>query len=192
MISMHAVTQPRTSVIVSPAWLLWSGLGKVDYILKQTTESDSSEEEDEIDRIIAALSRWRRGKIARQAIREQSQITKCTRSKREKEQEPVLQAPLQQAVSNQGPKYVKVPYYLINLEQCKTTLGKYKENPDKVATLVERAMNSQNPDWADLNFMLDTLLDPIEKRMINKAITTSVEANIANGLLQGINVNQFK
>ncbi|RMC21012.1 hypothetical protein DUI87_01868 [Hirundo rustica rustica] len=71
--------------------------------------------------------------------------------------------------------YVEVPYSLIELEQWKTTVGKYKENPDKVATLVEWAINSQNPDWADLNSMLDTLLDPTERRMVNKAIITSVK-----------------
>ncbi|KAL2296694.1 hypothetical protein Nmel_016030 [Mimus melanotis] len=32
--------------------------------------------------------------------------------------------------------------------------------------------------------MLNTLLNPTERRMIYKAITTSVEASIANGLLQ--------
>ncbi|TRZ08531.1 hypothetical protein HGM15179_018578 [Zosterops borbonicus] len=33
--------------------------------------------------------------------------------------------------------------------------------------------------------MSDTVLDPTERRMVNKAITTSAEASIANGLLQG-------
>ncbi|KAL2308948.1 hypothetical protein Nmel_005121, partial [Mimus melanotis] len=90
-----------------------------------------------------------------------------------------------QAVSNQGPVYVKVPYSLIELEQWKTTLDKYKDNPNKVVKLVEPAINSENPDWADLNSMLDTLLDPTERRMVNKAIKTSVEGSIASGLLQG-------
>ncbi|KAL2305853.1 hypothetical protein Nmel_003745 [Mimus melanotis] len=44
-----------------------------------------------------------------------------------------------QYVGNQRPKYVKVPYTLIELEQWKTTVGKYKENPDKVAKSVDRA-----------------------------------------------------
>lgn len=46
---------------------------------------------------------------------------------------------------------MKVPYSLVKLEEWKTTVGKYEENPDKVAILVEQAINSQNPDWADLN-----------------------------------------
>ncbi|RMC09633.1 hypothetical protein DUI87_13419 [Hirundo rustica rustica] len=140
-------------------------------------DGTNTKEEDEIEQI-PALGRWRRGKIARRAISKPSLIAKHTRAKR---LEPVLQAPLRQIVGNQGSVYVKVPYSLLELEQWKTTVGKYKENPDKVAVLVEQVINSQNPDWADLNSMLDTLLDPTERRMVNKAI---VEASIANGLLQ--------
>ncbi|KAL2310236.1 hypothetical protein Nmel_006484, partial [Mimus melanotis] len=33
--------------------------------------------------------------------------------------------------------------------------------------------------------MLGTLLDPTERQMVNKAITTSVEGSIASGVLQG-------
>ncbi|TRZ09133.1 hypothetical protein HGM15179_017974 [Zosterops borbonicus] len=97
-----------------------------------------TEEEDDIDQIIADLSRQRRGKIARQAIRERSPIAKHTRSKREKE--PVLLAPLWQAVGNQRPTHVKVPYSLIELEQWKTTVKKHKEDPGKVATFVEQCL----------------------------------------------------
>ncbi|TRZ07496.1 hypothetical protein HGM15179_019611 [Zosterops borbonicus] len=54
------------------------------YATTETTQSDSSKEEDEIDQIIAALSRWKRAKIARQAIREHSLIAKRIRSKRKR------------------------------------------------------------------------------------------------------------
>lgn len=52
----------------------------------------------------------------------------------------VLQALLWQAVGNQGPTYVKVPYSLIKLDQRKTIVGKCKENPDKAETLLERSI----------------------------------------------------
>ncbi|KFO58248.1 hypothetical protein N302_10919, partial [Corvus brachyrhynchos] len=84
-----------------------------------------------------------------------------------------------------GPVYIKVLYSLIELEQWKSTVGKYKENPDKVATLVQRAIQTQNPDWSDLAAMIETLLGPTERQMVNKAITDSVELGIANGTLQG-------
>ncbi|KAL2309378.1 hypothetical protein Nmel_005575 [Mimus melanotis] len=146
--------------------IMLSRIGTSRGRLFATTESDSShsngseeeEEDEEMDEIIAALNRRRRGRIARKVLRE---------------------------LSNQGSIYVKVPYSLIELEQWKTTIGKYKKNPNKVAKLVEQAINSQNPDWADLNSILDTLLDPTVRQMVNKAISTSVEGSIASGLLQG-------
>ncbi|KAI1233215.1 hypothetical protein IHE44_0004809, partial [Lamprotornis superbus] len=92
-----------------------------------------------------------------------------------------------QAVGNQGPIYIKVPYSLAELEQWKTPVGKYRENPDKVANLVERAINTQNLDWADLKSMMDTLLDLIGRQTVNKAITTSVEAQLeVYGLKHGV------
>ncbi|KAI1233214.1 hypothetical protein IHE44_0004808, partial [Lamprotornis superbus] len=61
---------------------------------------------------------------------------------------------------NQGPIYIKAQYSLVELEQWKATVGKYKENPDN-------------------------------RQMVNKAITTLVEANITSGLIQGTVVGIF-
>lgn len=159
----------------------------------ESTEPDnscSSNSKEEENEVIAAPSKQRRGKVAKKDIKECTAIVKRTRSKKKKGKEPFLQALLGQAVSSQGPICVNVPYSLIELEHWKTTVGKYKDNPDKVAKLVERAINSQNPDWADVNSMSDTLLDPTERRMVNKVIT-SVEASIANELLQGTITQMF-
>ncbi|KFO57338.1 hypothetical protein N302_13829, partial [Corvus brachyrhynchos] len=84
-----------------------------------------------------------------------------------------------------GPIYIKVTYCLVELQQWKATFGKYKENPDKVANLVGRAINTQNPDWSDLKSMTDTFLDPTEREMVNKAIINPSEANIASRAIQG-------
>ncbi|KFO56801.1 hypothetical protein N302_14147, partial [Corvus brachyrhynchos] len=96
-----------------------------------------------------------------------------------------------QAAGNQGPIYVKVPYSLIELEQWKSTVGKYKENPDKVAALVQRAIQTQNPDWSDSIVMMDTLLDSTEKQIVNKVMTDSVESGTAIGTLQGTVADNF-
>ncbi|KFO55942.1 hypothetical protein N302_03551, partial [Corvus brachyrhynchos] len=90
-----------------------------------------------------------------------------------------------QVVGNQGPIYIKTPYSLVELEQWKVTVGKHKENPDKVTNLVARAIDTQNPDWNDLKSMMDTLLDHTEREMVNKAIITSVESHIASRSIQG-------
>lgn len=132
--------------------------------LDSSHSGSSSEGEDEI---VAALSRRKRRKIAR-AIRERSPIAERIRSKRD----PVLQAPLRQAVGNPGPIYIKVLYSLIELEQWKATVRKYKENPDKVANLVEREINTQNPDWSDLKAMMRHCLIPLRDRWLIRLLQT--------------------
>lgn len=37
-----------------------------------------------------------------------------------------------------------------------------------MANLADRAIKARNPDWGDLNVMLDTLLDETEKEMVNR------------------------
>lgn len=54
-----------------------------------------------------------------------------------------------------------------------------------MATLVQRAIKTQNPDWSDLTAVMDTLLDPTERQMVNKDITDSTELSRANETLQG-------
>ncbi|KAL2306834.1 hypothetical protein Nmel_004773 [Mimus melanotis] len=97
----------------------------------------SSKEEDETT---DALNRQRKGNIARKAIRECSPIAKGTRSKKETKEEPVLQAPLCKQSATRG-QYITVENYCGKIK---------KKNPDKVAKLVERAINTQNT-LTDLN-----------------------------------------
>lgn len=57
-----------------------------------------------------------------------------------------LQAPLQQAVGNDGPVAVKVPFSVIDLRAWKETAGIYKEDPEKVAKVVETIIQTWDPD----------------------------------------------
>ncbi|KAI1233206.1 hypothetical protein IHE44_0004800, partial [Lamprotornis superbus] len=50
-------------------------------------------------------------------------------------------------------------------QQWKASSGWYRDNPEKVANLVDRAIKTQNPDWGDLNAMLETLLDDIREKL---------------------------
>ncbi|KFO57812.1 hypothetical protein N302_03222, partial [Corvus brachyrhynchos] len=90
-----------------------------------------------------------------------------------------------QAVGNQGAIYIKAPFSLGELQQWKNSIGKYRDNPERVAMRVEMAIKSQNPDWGDLNVMLDELLDKTEREMVNKAAISAIETQIATGNLQG-------
>uniref|UniRef100_A0A8U7N8D8 Uncharacterized protein n=1 Tax=Corvus moneduloides TaxID=1196302 RepID=A0A8U7N8D8_CORMO len=119
-------------------------------------------------------------------MRAVSPIAKHTRCKAGKggEEELVLEAPLRQAVGNQGVIYVKAPFSLGELQQWKNSIGKYRDNPERVAMRVEMAIKSQNSDWGDLNVMLDELLDKTEREMVNKAAISAIETQIATGSLQ--------
>ncbi|KFO55768.1 hypothetical protein N302_01143, partial [Corvus brachyrhynchos] len=90
-----------------------------------------------------------------------------------------------QAVGNQGVIYITIPFLLVEVQQWKALVGQYRDNPEKVANLVRRAIKIYNPDWKDLNVVLDTLLDETEKEMVNKAVISTIEILITAGSLQG-------
>ncbi|KFW85257.1 hypothetical protein N305_01965, partial [Manacus vitellinus] len=90
-----------------------------------------------------------------------------------------------QAMGNQGPVLIKTPFSLVELQQWKAFVGAYRDNPDKVANYMERAIRTQNPDWCDLEVMMDTLLDSTEKQMVKRAAQSSIELLITGGVLTG-------
>lgn len=53
-----------------------------------------------------------------------------------------------------------------------------------MANLVDRAIKTQNPDWGDLNAMMDTL-DEREKENVRRTVITAIEAQITAKTLQG-------
>lgn len=66
-----------------------------------------------------------------------------------------------------------------------------RDNPEKVANLVIRAIKTQDPDRSDLNVILDTLLDETEKEMVDKAVISATETLITIGNLQRPGNNIF-
>uniref|UniRef100_A0A8C5TDA2 Core shell protein Gag P30 domain-containing protein n=1 Tax=Malurus cyaneus samueli TaxID=2593467 RepID=A0A8C5TDA2_9PASS len=129
----------------------------------------------------------RRGKIAPEAIEASSPVAKRTRSKRDgaEQEDPALEAPLRQAVGNQGLVYIKTPFSLGELQQWKESVGRYRDNPERVAMHFVTAIKAQNPDWSDLNVMLDESLDISEKEMVTEAAIAAIETQITAGTLQG-------
>lgn len=78
-------------------------------------------------------------------------------------------ASLRQGVGTEGPVYVKVPFTPGDLVIWKQAAGTYRENPDKVARVMKMIIKTQNPDWDDLQVILDTLMDSIENDMVLRA-----------------------
>ncbi|RMC22000.1 hypothetical protein DUI87_02871 [Hirundo rustica rustica] len=81
-------------------------------------------------------------------------------------------APLREAVGPQGDRVmVKVPFSLNDLIIWKQSAGSYREDPDRTARVVKMVIKTQNPDWNDLQVLLDTLMDSTEKEMVLRAMT---------------------
>jgi len=88
-------------------------------------------------------------------------------------------------VACNGPVVVKVPFSVTDLRSWKVTAGTYREDPERVAKVTETVIRTQDPDWNDLQVILDNLLDDTEKKMVLNAARKQVEGAHANGDLQG-------
>ncbi|XP_050769787.1 uncharacterized protein LOC127027997 [Gymnogyps californianus] len=85
------------------------------------------------------------------------------RTRRKQRMGEVIQAPLRQAVGNNGPVMVKVPFSITDLRSWKETVGIYREDLERVAKVVETIIRTQDPDWNDIQlgeeeveFLVDT------------------------------------
>nr|XP_038025530.1 uncharacterized protein LOC119714310 isoform X1 [Anas platyrhynchos]XP_038025531.1 uncharacterized protein LOC119714310 isoform X1 [Anas platyrhynchos]XP_038025532.1 uncharacterized protein LOC119714310 isoform X1 [Anas platyrhynchos]XP_038025533.1 uncharacterized protein LOC119714310 isoform X1 [Anas platyrhynchos]XP_038025534.1 uncharacterized protein LOC119714310 isoform X1 [Anas platyrhynchos]XP_038025535.1 uncharacterized protein LOC119714310 isoform X1 [Anas platyrhynchos] len=98
-------------------------------------------------------------------------------------------APFRQGVGTEGPVYVKVLFNPGDPVIWKQVAGMYQENPDKVARVMKMIIKTQNPDWDDLQVILDTLMDSTEKDMVLRAARERAREDIQNGLVPG-NIDQ--
>ncbi|KFP35054.1 hypothetical protein N324_02037, partial [Chlamydotis macqueenii] len=84
-----------------------------------------------------------------------------------------------------GPVYVKTPFSVTDLLAWKQVAGVYTEDPEKVGRVVETIIRTQDPDWNDLQVILDTLLDGMEKQMVLKVGKAQAEATGVGGAFSG-------
>ncbi|RMC10975.1 hypothetical protein DUI87_12166 [Hirundo rustica rustica] len=104
------------------------------------------------------------------------------------EGETHVMAPLREAVRPQGDRVmVKVPFSPNDLMIWKQSAGSYREDPDRTARVVKMVIKTQNPDWNDLQVLLDTLMDTTEKEMVLRAMTEKaremIRLRVADGTL---------
>lgn len=93
-----------------------------------------------------------------------------TRQGRKGQKGPQLIAPLREAVGPQGERIlIKVPFSPGDLVIWKQSAGSYREDPERVARVVKMVIKTQNPDWNDLQVLLDTIMDSTEKEMVIRA-----------------------
>ena len=81
--------------------------------------------------------------------------------------QPGVQAPLRQAVGPEGlPVFVHVPFTTSDLLNWKQSVGSYRGNPEGVHQLLETIMLTHNPNWGDIQALLNTFFTAEEKRMV--------------------------
>ncbi|KFM06949.1 hypothetical protein AS27_08774, partial [Aptenodytes forsteri] len=71
-----------------------------------------------------------------------------------------------QAVGNNGSVTIKVLFSVIDLRSWKELAGTYREDPEKVTKIFETIVRTQDPDWIDIQVVLDTLLTLDERTMV--------------------------
>ncbi|KAM3654276.1 uncharacterized protein VK521_016720 [Ammospiza maritima maritima] len=80
----------------------------------------------------------------------------------------VLQAPLRQAVGPEGAKLmIKVPFTTLDLEAWERIARNYRVDPILTAKRLRYVIKQHNPDWADIQLLLDAFTET-EKQLILK------------------------
>ena len=64
------------------------------------------------------------------------------------------------------PVFVHVPFTTSDLLNWKQSVGSYRRNPEGVHQLLETIMLTHNPNWGDIQALLNTFFTAEEKRMV--------------------------
>uniref|UniRef100_A0A8C9L8D5 Core shell protein Gag P30 domain-containing protein n=1 Tax=Pavo cristatus TaxID=9049 RepID=A0A8C9L8D5_PAVCR len=115
-----------------------------------------------------------------EAARGGSQIATRTGSRKE----PELLAPLMQAVGPKGPIRIRAPFSTSDLESWREVVKSYGNDPLGVAKRFEMIVKNQDPDWRDVDLMLDVMSES-EKQMVLRSARAQVQARITAGTLCG-------
>lgn len=67
----------------------------------------------------------------------------------------------------------------------KQAAGVYTEDPERVGRVMDTIIRTQNPDWSDLQVILDNLLDDTEKQMVLKIGKAQAEVAVLSGTTGG-------
>lgn len=101
------------------------------------------------------------------------------------EHRDVRAAAFHQAAGIDGPITGEVPFSITGLNNWKLMAGTYRDDPDKMAKAFEMMIKLQDPDWKDIDAMLEMLFDSTEREMVVKTSRRFVEEQILTGSLSG-------
>ncbi|KFZ52188.1 hypothetical protein N338_11960, partial [Podiceps cristatus] len=89
-----------------------------------------------------------------------------------------------QAMGNAGPTRIKGPFTMNDLDSWKEVVKGYCDDPEGTAKRFDLIVRNQDPDWKDIDLMLDALTET-EKQLIIKTARTQVQIQITAGALPG-------
>ncbi|KAM6300465.1 uncharacterized protein AAHN32_006359 [Aegotheles albertisi] len=81
-----------------------------------------------------------------------------------------------------GPTRIKTPFSMSDLDTWKEVVKGYRDDPEGVAKRFELIVKNQDPDWKDIDLMLDALTET-EKQLVIKNARTQVQIQITAGTL---------
>ncbi|KFZ60867.1 hypothetical protein N338_11766, partial [Podiceps cristatus] len=89
-----------------------------------------------------------------------------------------------QAMGTAGPTRIKVPFTMNDLNSWKEVAKGYRDDPEGIAKIFDLIVRNQDPDWKDIDLMLDALTET-EKQLVIKTARTQVQIQITAGVLPG-------
>ena len=97
---------------------------------------------------------------------------------RTRSQQPLTIAPLREVVRPEGgTMLVKVPFSSFDLESWKEVCKNYRDDPSKVARQMQFLVRQFEPDWNDIQLLLDQLTET-EKQLVLRTAQTLLEDNL--------------
>ncbi|RMC00230.1 hypothetical protein DUI87_22835 [Hirundo rustica rustica] len=93
-------------------------------------------------------------------------------------------AAFHQAAGMNAPITAEVPFSITDLNNWKLMAGTYRDDPDKMAKAFETMIKLQDPDWKDIDAILE-MFDSTEREMVVKTSRRFVEEQILTGNLSG-------
>ncbi|RMB88909.1 hypothetical protein DUI87_34753 [Hirundo rustica rustica] len=188
-----SATPPASAVSPSPAFSPLPSVSPHSSLYPPLPESSSEEEEEIKPRNTKKVTiRSPTSSPVSSQNQRNTPLAARTRQGRKNYGEPQLIAPLREAMGPQGEKVlVKVPFSPGDLVIWKQSAGSYRENPERVARVVKMIIKTQNPDWNDMQVLLDTLMDSTEKEMVLRAMKERAREMIRLHLAGGTTVNEL-
>ncbi|XP_050837538.1 uncharacterized protein LOC127060260 [Serinus canaria] len=121
--------------------------------------------------------------VGEQRVRKQEVGEQGVRKLEGDKQEAIAQ--LWTGVGSHSLVVVKVPFSPVDLEAWMRLAGPYREDPERVSRVFETILKTQNPDWAVIQVLLDTLLDSTEREMVLRTARKEVDRIGTAGALPG-------